>query len=862
MILRSPALLWLLPPLAFTLGLLAWRRALRPPAVLLRGLLFATLVLAIVDPVRPGAAAPPALLVLVDASASVAPERIDEAWQTALRVADSHGSQQTTLAAFGRNVVMATDRQRPAVDATASDIAGALRFAQGLLRVGGGRVLLVSDGAATAPGTEAAAADLKAAGIPVDVLPLAADTRPDARVSQIVIPDGLRESQSYRGEVIVNATAPMTATLRIQQDGEPANEQALRLQRGRNSISFAGSAGRAGLHRFSASLAVNDAHVENNTLEYVAVVGPSPRVLIVERTPDSAARLRDLLEKGGVQSEARRPADLPRKLSDLERFDAVVLQDVPADALTLDQQSTLREYVRSLGHGLLAIGGSNSFGLGNYKGTPLEEVLPVDMKPPPRRERQAVALLLIIDRSASMFGLDPRTSKLELAKGGAIAATQALAPNDRVGVLVFDTETEWIVPFSNVGEGMTLSQIQDNIARIQVGGGTDIYKALAEGLPALMAQGTKGGIAAKHAVLLTDGRSYGETANYDQLIAAARQSGVTLSTIAIGDDADKELLKRLAAQGAGRYNFAADPQDLPRLTLKETELAREDPKVEGEVQPQPYLQAGSEAHPTMRGFVPRRLPSLGGYVGATLKPAADLILQAPEGDPILAGWQYGLGRALAWTSDAGERWASAWQGWNDSSAFWTQVLAYTFPDPTTGPLQTRVETDASGTRVVAEATDAAGAPLDLANVAVRIDAPAGVTETLRLKQVAPGRYEAPMPAQAISGQLQPGAYRLSTALQKGDQRLQALAGWSQAYPVEFAQASGDPSLLRRVAQTSGGSVLTSAEGASTALQAPPARDPTSYWPWLAGAALAVWLVEIAVQRGWLRRRQQGIGNRE
>jgi Mg-chelatase subunit ChlD len=844
MILRNPQLLWLLVPVLGIVGLFARRGAPRRPVVLLRGLLLAVLIVALADPVRPGASAPPAMLVLVDASASVPRERVEAAWQTALAVADSHGGQQTTLAAFGRNVVVAENRQLPAVDGTGSDIAGALRLAGGLLRTGGGRVLLMSDGGATTPGAEAAAAELRAAGVTVDVLPIPADDRPDARVAEIVVPAGLREGQTYRGEIVVVASAAANATLQFTQDDAPASTQPVRLQPGRNSVPFSGTAGRAGVHRFGATLQSADAHPENNTLERTAVVGPPPRVLVVERTPDSAARLRDLLEAGGVQSEARRPVDLPSKLSDLQRFDAVVLQDISASTLSLDQQATLREFVRSLGHGLLTIGGANSYGLGNYTGTPLEEVLPVDMRPPPRRERQAVALLLIIDRSASMFGADPRTSKLEMAKSGAIAATQALMPNDKLGVLVFDTETQWLVPFTTIGEGRSLNQIQNDIASLQFGGGTDIYTALAEGLPEIASQSRDSGIAAKHVVLLTDGRSYANDQGYAQLIAAARREGITLSTIAIGEDADTELLKRLADQGGGRYHFAGDPTELPRLTLKETEIAREDPKVEGQFQPQPHLQ-GADAHPTLRGFVPRRLPNIGGYVATTLKPTADLILESQEGDAILAGWQYGLGRSLAWTSDDGERWAGSWQAWNESPAFWTQILSYTFPDPTTGPLQTRVETDGDAARIVAEANDPSGAPLDLASVAVRIDDPAGQSQTVRLKQVAPGRYEAPMPAE----DQRPGAYQLSAALQKDDQRLEALGGWSQPYPAEFAGAAADPALLGRIAQASGGKTLQSAEEAAALAQAPPARDPLPLWPWLAGAALVLWVVEIAMRRG-------------
>ena len=850
MIFRAPDLLWLIPLLLIAVALIAWRGTLGRVTLLLRALLLALLLAAVADPVRPGTDPPPPLVVLVDGSAGLpAPSRA-AAWRTALDVAARHGREETILAIFGRDVVVAPSRpaqQPPAVDGTASDIPGALRLARDLLggateTAPGRRVLLISDGAATTPGADAVAAELHRAGITVDVLALPPDERFDARVVEIGVPAALREGQSYRGEVVIAAPSAATAILRFSQDDEPPSEQTVRLSPGRTTIPFSGTGGRSGVHRFSAELRIADAHTENNRLERAVVVGPAPRVLVIEREPDSAARLRDIMEQGGVQSEARRPQDLPFRLSDLERFDAIVLQDVPASALSLDQQSALREYVRALGHGLLALGGANSYGLGEYKDTPLEDVLPVDMQPPPRRERQIVSLLLIIDHSASMYGRDPRTSKLEMAKSGAIAATQALVPNDRLGVLVFDTEPHWIVPFTNIGEGRSLSEIQDAITSIQFGGGTDIYRALAAGLPALMAEGGPG---TQHAVLLTDGRSYAEDQDYDQLIAVARQQGVTLSTIAIGADADTALLERLADQGSGRYSFAAQPEDLPRLTLQETEIAREDPRVEGELQPRV-----ERAHPTIRGFVPRQLPPLNGYLATTPKPTADVILESPEGDAILAGWQYGLGRALAWTSDIGERWAGSWQTWAESPAFWTQVLAYTFPDPTTGPLQTRLEPRDDGMHVIAEAIDAAGTPLDLADVAVRVDDPAGTEQTLDLKQVAPGRYEARL---SIEGdRLPPGAYRLSSALEKDGERLEALAGWSQPYAVEYTGVPADVRLLERVAQAGGGDLLSAAE-APTVLSAPPPRDPRSLWPWLAGLAIILWPLEIAVRRGWLRR---------
>ena len=839
MILRSPYWLLLLPLLLIVGGYIARRSSLPRTALWLRGIITTLVVVALADPVRPGTLAPAPLLVLVDQSASLTTEVRDRAWQTATRIAQERGSAHTTVAALGDDVIVSADLKQPDVGPNGTNIAAALRLAQGL-QPQGGRVLLLSDGAATSPGVEEAAQALRSQGIVVDVLPLVDDAQLDARVAEISLPSGLRAGQQFRGQVTIESTGRTPARLVLWFNGERVGESAVNLEAGRQSFPMPGRVPNQGLQRFRAELVLDDAHAENNILDTTAYVGAPPKVLVIERQPDSAAGLRDILEQQGVQSEALRPADVSSRLSDLRRFDAIILQDISARALSLDQQSALREYVRSLGHGLLAIGGPNSYGLGGYKDTPLEDVLPVKMDTPPRRERQQVALLLIVDRSASMYGANPTESKLELAKGGALAATQVLVPDDRVGVLTFDTETDWTVPFTRIGQGLALSEIQDLIASIDYGGGTDIYRALGVGLPELARQD----VAVRHAVLLTDGRSFsGGPEAYSRLVQAARDRGITLSTIAIGEDADKALLESLANQGGARYHFAADPQELPQLTLLETEIAREDPRIEGTFQPQPV-----GAHPIVRGFVPRQFPSLEGYVAVTPKNEAETILQSPEQDPVLSAWQYGLGRALAWTSDVGEHWGTEWQRWGESPTFWTQMLAYTFPDPSQGPLTARIDRSGEQPMIVVDARADNGTLLDLADVGARVEGPDGTESNVRLKQVAPGRYEAALSVSAD------GAYTVGIALRKADQQLEAFTGWAKPYPTEFA-LQPNRALLERIAEISEGRVLESPDQVVTAYQAERPRPTQAFWPWFVGAALLLWPFEIAVRRGWLRRRR-------
>src|SRR5262249_5004675 len=152
----------------------------------------------------------------------------------------------------------------------------------------------------------------------------------------------------------------------------------------------------------------------NNSAAATALIAPPPKVLLVEGQGGAAAPLRTALRPAGVTTEVIDPAVLSSRLSDLDAYEGIVLVDVPAGALTLDQMTTLREFVRSEGRGLVATGGRASFTLGAYKDTPLEEVLPVSMTPPPRAKRPDVTMLLIVDQSASMAtGL--RVSKLDMA---------------------------------------------------------------------------------------------------------------------------------------------------------------------------------------------------------------------------------------------------------------------------------------------------------------------------------------------------------------------------------------------------------------------------------------------------------------
>ncbi len=850
MILRNPQLLALL--LILPVVVLLWRwRGVRVPAtaLLLRLLALAAVVVALTDPLlsheQPSEGP---LVVLVDQSASLTP-----ATQAALRsqAADLVASDPAAqVLYFGAEVLSgppASGSEEQAAthmpDPDGSELGAGLRTARALLP-GGGRVVLLSDGYDTG-GTALAEAHLAAAaGLRVDVAPVRPASRSEAALIELQVPTSLRVGEEFPITIVTHVTADPTSDttlaghLRLWEGTTLLADEQVQLQPGEESFRFRHRAANPGVLQLRAELAMasGDTFGENNAIAATSVVNPPPRVLLVARTESEATLLGQALERQGLTTQIVAAPSLPGRLADLATYDGMVLVDVPATSLSLDQMATVREFVRSEGRGLVVLGGRNAYTLGGYKATPLEEVLPVLMEPPPRPERTEVALLLIVDRSASMtaaFGV----SKFDMAKEAAILASESLRPGDRIGILAFDTGTLWVINFQLLDERGSLAAIQQAVLDLPSGGGTEIEYALREGLPALALQPT----GVRHAVLLTDGRSFtNDYRAYQDLVATAQANSITLSTIAIGEDSDVTLLEQLARWGGGRYYYADQPEDIPRLTLLESAIARADLVVEG------TMRVGlNQPHPIMRDFAPVELPPLQGYIATQPRPGAEVVLRAPEEDPLLAVWQYGLGRSIAWTSSSADPWAGDWAAWGGFERFWAQAVRYTLPEPESGPLQVRLEPRPDGAHLLVDVLQPGGLPLDLASVNARITLPDGSQRSVDLGQVAPGRY-----AQDLTA-LAPGAYALSVVVLQDGALLERQVGYVQPVPAEY-YAPTDPAsglaLLTAISEVTGGTLL--AEVLPQAAEAPPpAAEPVSLWPWLLGLALALWVLEIAVRRG-------------
>jgi Ca-activated chloride channel homolog len=813
----SPPLLAVLPLLVL-LAVLGARRGATTRAITWstawwapwrRGILVAAVGLALAGPVLVSGGELP-LVVLVDRSPSVAPGAADKA-----------------LAAL--NLSVPGVAIMPFGDEGGSPLAAALDMALRALP-GGGRIAVLTDGRATGPDPVAVAARAAATDVRVDGLLLPARAGPDAAITALDIPSAWRAGGDLPVTVSVRATAAMSATLTVSADGAVVTSAPVALAAGLTTLRTQYHARRQGDVLFRAEVrAAGDALAGNDVAYGTSHLAPPARLLVVGDGIDPVT-LADLLTAQGFEADVMAPPRLPSRLSALAAWDAMVLVDVPATAMGFDQLAGIQAFASDLGRGVVLTAGRQSFLAGVWEHTPLADLAPVRLEPPERGQRDAVALLMLIDQSASMGGEGdtPAITKLDLAREAAILATEVLHPGDEVGVIAYDAEPRWLVPLTKVGDGRELATVEEAIAGLVTGGGTRILRAMELGLPALADVGAP----TRHAVLLSDGRDFNpDEAAYRAAVGTARGAGITLSTIAIGYDADQELLQRLATWGQGRYYLAENPADLPRLAAQESEIVRARSEQVGSFRPVP---AAAGRHPVIAGVDVTSLPALGGYVAVGRREGAEVALETPTGDPLLATWNYGLGRVAAWMSDAGEVWATDWPQSPAAQAFWSRLVRYVARAPESGPPGVTVNAMDGRADVAVEVWDQSGRAVDGADVTLVVTGTGGVA-TYAVPQEAPGRYQ----LQVAAGS--PGAYPAVVARGDGADRRAVPAGWVVDYPAELRPGEDGRAILAAVTQGGGGRLL--AQAPLDVPRGPPQRR--ELWPLLLALALMLWVLEVA-----------------
>lgn len=671
----------------------------------------------------------------------------------------------------------------------ATNIEEGLRLASSMIPSNSkGKIILITDGLETSGNASQEIEFAKERDIEIDVHYLRHEIGNEVLVKSLTVPNKLYLNEEFEERVVIESTVETEGTLILYEGNNIVGQTSVSIEKGENIFSYQLSAEQTGFQKYRVELITDEDNIQSNNQAYAFTqIESSPKVLVVEGHDGSAANLVNALNASQINVEVKEPSLLPKEFEDYKQYSSIILSDTQATQFTNDDMLRIQTAVRDLGIGLIMSGGGDSFGLGGWFKTPIEEALPVDMEIKNKETNPSLALMLVIDKSGSMSVDSSGINKIELAKEGAIRSSEMLTENDQIGVIAFDG-TPWSVV--EMQPATDLDKIHEEISGIYADGGTDIYLALQLAYESLIDVEAQ----IKHIILLTDGQS-GGISDYQNLITGMEDENITVSTVGIGRDSDSYLLDMIADMGNGRYYFCDNAMAIPQIFSKETALASRTYILE---KPQIPIKYSINNFSTLNSS----LPAINAYIATTPKQTANVVLMSQDDDPILATWQYGLGRAAAWTSDIEGKWSADWVIWENNSQFWNQLVSFSYPQITEGNWVTSVEMNGlKGTVNVEIAQGILPQNMEATIINENME-----SETIKLKPVAPDKLQSDFIADGE------GTYVIQIN-EKEDDGITAsqTEGVNISYSPEYGILSGGEERVNEIINISGGEIIENPE---------------------------------------------------
>lgn len=781
------------------------------------------------------------IVLVTDTSQSIPKEEINRATNIVKQIWSQKGGVPVRLLNFDYRTAEATTQDAaPKIKAISekpgTDIARAIHTGQDLFKENThNRAVLFSDGNETRGDALFEAGTAKVRGMQVDVVALNTRIDRDIYIESLNLPRIARPGERIKVSATIVSNFATKAKLILKQGKGHTLTKIIDVTPGSYTYDFDATVRTNYSTSYSAQIeAEGDDHLENNMLSAMLRIVGSPRILMFSGKPGSDLSMIEALSSSRLSVRAAPIEQFPASVNGLTPFDLVVLSNVDFLAFGPKHTKTLQTYLGEYGKGLLVVAGENTAHIRpesdkkkkKRKKLPIEDLLPVMFKEKKKTEPNPVALLLLIDKSASMA----RENKFGMAIRAAKDTINILTDRSKIGIILFDDFPRWAIPFQSAENRETIATELD---RYGVDGGTSIYPAVKEAYATLKPLPNK----VKHVILLTDGYSLSTFDNNAHLLQYMADKKITVSTVALGKESDKEHLKKIAKMGKGRFYYTEDISQIPKIFMEETKSITKTNVVENEFLPE-LVKRGQ----MLTGIDFTSMPKLYGFNSAKPKPTSEVYMLAEKKEPLLVRWRYGLGKVSFVATDSGIEWARDWPTWESYQKFWSQIARNSLGDQNRRSyrLETKLEDDQAV--VTVDALDQNGNFINDLDLTLEVSPPEGEQIEVALKQTRPGGY---------SGRFDLSGYGEHSfqvnAKEKTTIKGEGIGRVFLSPPTEFISQAPNTPLLKKIAKITGGRYNPSAE---QILEMPEQTYPRNIpvWPYLLYATLGLFLLSILIRR--------------
>ena len=792
---------------------------------------FAVLAIALADPWASMRMQKLAVTVLLDTSASMPRESLlhGEAMLRDL-VRKNSGASLRLITFAGRPNLRPVPQQADKVsipegvdpkEGMSTDIEGAMQLALSTFPVQGARrILLISDGNENRGHALTAALRAREQGIAVFTVPAGGTAPLPVKVQSIASPQDVFSGERFTLSLQLDSAGAIPARVWITSQGREIGSAKADLHAGNNAVDVEARIAESGVN-------LMEVHISSAGAEQVlfsqAVTVRRPRVLYVAGGNEFSPPLLKTLKLAQVDVETAAGFPATPGAGD---WDAVLLDNYPDHILSPEEDAALEKYVYA-GGGLIFIAGNRNAKLAQEPKTPLEKMLPVRAAPPPEKP---TAVVLVLDKSGSMSG-----PKIEMAREAARASIRTLRPIDKIGVISFDETFNWVIPMGPAGN---LEDKSNLIGQITANGGTKIYQAVESAFEKIVIEQATH----KHIILLTDGVSTpGTQEDFPRLEREALAKQITISTIGVGDYINRELLEELARKTKGKVHFVENPETIPQIINAEVRS-----KDDLAIQERPVRAVRVRPVEFIDGIDFARSPRLLGFVKAEAKEGSETILRVDIDKPLLVRWRYGLGRVIAFMSDAKSRWAAPWVRWTSFGTLWPQMVRDASHRDRTVRAGVRRGTGEGDAVVYYDVLGDADNPTAALRASgpphILVTAPGEASRTIPLEETSPVHYEAHIPAG------QGGLYRIVSG---SSELILPEAGFYRE-AEEMKPQAVNTALLSEISRVTGGRIHPSMDQLLND-RGSLVHERKALWPYWLILALVLNLLEVALRKGFFER---------